>query len=88
MTSTPADSPKRRQQRLARYPTLQEHREKLGWSVQDLLTKIEGSSVSERSVRRLEEGLAIRANNVHKVFNTIAKHYPEHLERDEHVVVA
>jgi ribosome-binding protein aMBF1 (putative translation factor) len=77
----------RRTQRVARYPKLQAQREALGWSIQELIAKLQGSSVSERSIRRLEQGLPIRATSAHKVFNAIAAHFPEKLIRDEQIKV-
>jgi len=78
---------KRARPRLARYAGLRDHRERLGWSVHDLIAKLDGSAISERSVRRLEQGLPIRAENVHKVFNTVSKYYPDKLSRDQCVAI-
>jgi hypothetical protein len=78
---------KRTRQRLARYIGLREHRERLGWGLHDLVAKLDGPALSERSVRRLEQGLPIRAENAHKVFNAISKAYPEALSRETCIVL-
>ena len=79
----------RRKPRVAIYVGLQEHREEIGWSIPELIAKLEGNSMSERSIRRLEEGKAIRAENANRVFNTIKRFHPSgaELSRDDYVKV-
>jgi ribosome-binding protein aMBF1 (putative translation factor) len=81
------DSKARRKQRTATYVNLRAHREELGWSIAELLGKLQGSAVSEKSVRRLEDGRAIRVASVNKIFNAISAHYPNELIRCAHVTV-
>ena len=76
-----------RRSRMATYKLLQEHRELLGWSIADLLGNLEGKRISERSVRRLEEGLPLRADSVNHIFNIVSKHFPSPLERREHIML-
>ena len=59
-----------RKQSLAGYKNLNLHRTELGWSIPELRAKTDGPP-SERSVRRLESGYAIRAESAHKLFNVI-----------------
>ena len=58
-------------QRLGLYPNLHAHWNELGWSIQELLARVENPP-SEKSVRRLESGKPIRLSTVNKLFNAIA----------------
>jgi len=76
----------RRRQRLGLYPNLRRHREELGWSVPELLSKVDRGP-SEKSVHRLENGYPIRLTSVSKLFNTIAKNHNPVLVREEEVKI-
>ncbi|WP_147021520.1 hypothetical protein [Methylobacterium radiotolerans] len=72
---------------MATYANLRAHREALGWSIPELISKLEGAAISERSVRRLEDGYGIRPESAHKIFNAISKCYHEPLVREDNVKV-
>ena len=65
----PVTKPKGRQ-RLARYQNLRSHRDALGWSLGDLLARLDNTP-SEKSLRRLENGEPIRASSAFRVFHKI-----------------
>ena len=66
---------------------LRELREKLGWSVAELASRM-GGKPGEKSLRRLEDGLAIRASAANAVFNEISKAMSQSPERDDHIISA
>ena len=76
-----------KKQRLARFPRLQVLREELGWSIHDLLSKVD-FALSERSVRRLENGEAIRITSANKLFHAIneSRHEAEKLIQSKEIV--
>jgi hypothetical protein len=59
-----------RAQRLAIYPNLTVHRERLGWTVSEIARRL-NDIPSEKSVRRLEDGNGIRASSVFRIFTLV-----------------
>ncbi|TCQ16412.1 hypothetical protein [Rhizobium sp. PP-CC-3G-465] len=63
--------PPKKKEQLGLYPNLREHRTKLGLSIKEFLAKVENAP-SEKSVRRLENGVPIRLTTVNKLFNSVS----------------
>jgi len=58
---------------------------KLGWSPGELRMKLEFPP-SARTIKRIEDGYAVRLPTVHKIFNAIAAAYHEPLKRDHEII--
>ena len=56
----------------ALFPRLREIREEeLGWEVVEVVSRLPGHKPSASSIYRLEQGVAIRASNVRRIFDVI-----------------
>lgn len=75
----------KRRQRLGTYPNLQQHRESLGWSIGTLRSKLD-TTLSEKTLSRLESGYGVRVENAHMVFNAINRDHPDDLDRANEIV--
>jgi len=74
-----------RKQRMGTFPRLEELRTQLGLSPSELLAKI-SYAVSDRSLRRLESGKAIRLTSVNKLFHAVNNEMNQELVHKEEVV--
>ena len=70
---------------LGTFERLKEYRTNLGWEVKDLANKMPDGRPSESSIRRLENGLAIRIVSCHRVFDVINSAMGQKLDRTEEI---
>ena len=72
-------------QKMARLPNCEKLRNEAGLDISDLVARMDGKP-SEKSVRRLEDGHAIRRTSGHRVFNESNKALEGRLIREDEVV--
>lgn len=72
-------------QKMARMPNCEKYRNEAGLDIGDLVARMDGKP-SEKSVRRLEAGYAIRRTSCHRVFNALNNALEGVLVRDDEII--
>jgi hypothetical protein len=72
----------------ALFPRLREIREEeLGWEVVEVVSRLPGHKPSASSIYRLEQGVAIRASNVRRIFDVLNAALNNTLDPDKELKV-